>query len=234
MILGVHVIRQLWIQLRLLGLLALPPIAAILAVIVDGQFGLVAGPEAGRLTLAIGFAVAAVLSAALIGTGFAEEVQSGAAAWLVVRAVPRTGLIGAWLVVPSLAVVLAYAVAGVLAGLRILPTLTQSPDPLAIFVSVVASAAPAIPLAAAALAIGVNAPGRVTGLATIIGAVVLAVPLVLIGQAAVHPASGYWLVAGKVPGDRPLTVGLQSIGLCLALAALAWFVAARRFQRRDL
>jgi hypothetical protein len=105
---------------------------------------------------------------------------------------------------------------------------------VAIFISVVAAAAPAIPLAAAAITIGVNAPGRVTALATVIGAVVLAVPLVLLGQAAVHPGSGYWLVAGIVPGDRPLTVGLQSIGLCLALAALAWFVAARRFLRRDL
>jgi hypothetical protein len=232
-ILGVHVIRQLWIQLRLLGLLALPPLAAIVAVTVQGQLGVTAGPEPARMTLAVGFAVAAVLSAALIGTGFTEEVRSGAAAWLVVRAVPRTALIGAWLVVPSLAVVLAYALGGILAGLG-LPPLGQSPDPLVIFVSVVAAAAPAIPLAAAALAIGVNAPGRITALATIIGAVVLAVPLVLLGQAAVHPASGYWLVAGTVPGDRPLTVGLQAIGLCLALAALAWFVAARRFVRRDL
>jgi hypothetical protein len=34
-ILGVHVIRQLWIQLRLLGLLALPAVASITAVIIE-------------------------------------------------------------------------------------------------------------------------------------------------------------------------------------------------------
>jgi hypothetical protein len=37
-----------------------------------------------------------------------------------------------------------------------------------------------------------------------------------------------------VPGDRPITVGLQSIGLCLAVAAVVWIVAARRFAHRDL
>jgi hypothetical protein len=61
-----------------------------------------------------------------------------------------------------------------------------------------------------------------------------AVPLVLLGGAAVHPASGYWLVAGLGPVDRPITVGLQSIGLCLAVAAVAWGWAALRFIRRDL
>ena len=225
MIVGVHVVRQLWIQLRLLGLLTLPAAAAIAAAIV-GQVD--AG--VGRLTLAFGLAVAAVLSAALVGAGFAEEIRSGAAAWLVVRAVPRTALIGAWLAIPGLAVVLAYSVA----GLAMAPSLSASLDPLAIAVSVLATAAPAIPLAAASLAIAVDAPGRVTAVATIVGASVLAIPLVLLGQGAVHPAIGYWLVAGVAPTDRPISVGLQAIGLCLALAALAWLLAARRFSRRDL
>jgi hypothetical protein len=229
MILGVHVVRQLWIQLRLLGLLILPAAAAIVAVMVDGQIG----TDAGRVTLAVGFVVAAVLSAALVGTGFAEEIRSGAAAWLVVRAVPRTALIGAWMVVPGLAVLVAYSLAGILAGLAIAPP-SASPDPLAIAVSVVASAAPTVPLAAASLAIGVDAPGRVTTVATVVVAAVASIPIVLLGQDAVHPASGYWLVAGYVPAGRPITVGLQAIGLCLALAAVAWFVAARRFARRDL
>jgi hypothetical protein len=66
-ILGVHVIRQLWIQLRLLGLLALPPLAAIVAVTVQGQLGVTMGPAPARMTLAIGFAVAAVLSAGIVG-----------------------------------------------------------------------------------------------------------------------------------------------------------------------
>lgn len=230
MILGVHVVRQLWIQLRLLGLLVLPATASVGAVAVDGQVS----AEAGRLTLAIGFALAAVLSAALIGTGFAEEIRSGAAAWLVVRAVPRTALIGAWLVVPALAVLAAYGLGGILAGLAIAPPLSGSPDPLAIAIGVVATAAPAIPLSAAALAIGVDAPVRVTAIATIVGAACLAVPFFLIGQAAVHPASGYWLVAGLAPADRPITVGLQAIGLCLALAAIGWIIAAVRFAGRDL
>jgi hypothetical protein len=229
MILGVHVTRQLWIQLRLIGLLTLPALASIAGVIVEGQFG----PASGRLTLAVGFAVAAVLSAVLVGTGFAEEIRSGAAGWLVVRAVPRTALIGAWLVVPVVATLLAYVLAGILAGLAI-PPASQVPDPLTIAVSVLAAAAPAIPLSAAALAIGVDAPGRVTALAVVIAGALLAVPLVMAGQAVVHPASGYWLVAGLTPGDRPITVGLEAIGLCLAIAALLWFLASRRFIRRDL
>jgi hypothetical protein len=229
-ILGVHVSRQLWIQLRLLGLISLPALAAIAAVVVDGQIG----SEPARLTLAIGFAVTAVLSAVLVGTGFTEEIRSGAAAWLVVRAVPRTSLIGAWLGVPALTVLFAYGLAGILAGLAIPPAGTAAPDPVAITVAVVASAAPAIPLAAVALAIGVSASARATALATVGLAALLAVPFVLLADRVIHPASGYWLVAGAVPGDRPITVGVQAIGLCLALAALAWLWAARRFARRDL
>lgn len=229
MILGVHVIRQLWIQLRLLGLLSLPVVGAIIAITVNGQ----TAPEPGRVTLAIAFAAAAVLSAVLIGTGFTEEIRSGAASWLVVRAIPRTALIGAWLVVPSLAVLVAYAMAGILAGLAIPPPVAQ-PDPLAIVIGIVASAAPTIPLAALALAVGVRASGRVTAFATIAIAVVVAVPLIVVGDSVIHPASGYWLVAGLVPAGRPITVGLQSIGRCLGLAAVAWLWAARRFARRDL
>jgi hypothetical protein len=32
----------------------------------------------------------------------------------------------------------------------------------------------------------------------------------------------------------PITVGLEAIGLCLVLTAVAWVVAARRFAVRDL
>lgn len=230
MILGVHVIRQLWIQLRLLGLITIPVAAGIAAVIVDGQIG----ADTARLVLAVGFAIAGVACAILVGTGFAEELRSGAAAWLVVRAVPRTSLIGAWLVMPSLAVVVAYLLAGTLAGLAITPAGTVPPDPLTITIGVIAAAAPVIPLSALGLAIGVRAPVRVTALATFGAAMLAAVPLVLLGDAAVHPGSGYWLVAGLGPADRTITVGLQSIGLCLALAALAWLWAAFRFARRDL
>lgn len=230
MILTVHVARQLWIQLRLLGLLVLPAIAAVVAVIVDGQFG----SEAGRLALAVGFAAAAVLSAALVGTGFSEEIGSGAAAWLVVRAVPRTALIRAWLALPALAVLVAFVLAGILAGLALPPPLEGAPGPVAVAVTVVAAGAPALPLSAAALAIAVDASSRVTLVAVVGGAAILALPLVLLGETAVHPASGYWLVAGMVPADRPITVGLQAIGLCLTLAALAWAIAALRFRQRDL
>ena len=230
MILTVHVARQLWIQLRLLGMLVLPALAAVVAVIINGQ----SGSDAGRIALAVGFAAAAVLSAAFVGAGFTEEIGSGAAAWLVVRAVPRTSLIGAWLLLPALTVLVAFVLAGILAGLALPLALVQEPDPVAVAVTVVAAAAPALPLSAAALAIAVHAPVRVTLVAVIGGAAVLALPLVLLGDAAVHPASGYWLVAGMVPADRPITVGLQAIGLCLALSALIWGVAALRFLRRDL
>jgi len=228
MILTVHVARQLWIQLRLLGLLVLPAMAAVVAIIADGQFG----SEAGRLALAVGFAASAVLSAGLVGAGFSEEIGSGAAAWLVVRAVPRTALIRAWLALPALAVLVAFVLAGILAGLALPPP--SEGAPVAVAVTVVAAAAPALPLSAAALAIAVDASSRVTLVAVVGGAAVLAVPLVLLGDAAVHPASGYWLVAGMVPADRPITVGLQAIGLCLALAGPIWGVAALRFLRRDL
>jgi hypothetical protein len=230
-ILTIHVARQLWIQLRLLGILALPAIATLVAVIVDGQSGT---REAGRMTLALGLATAAVLSAALVSGGFAEEIRSGAAAWLVVRAVPRTALIGAWFVLPALAVLVAFVLAGILAGLALPLTLVQAPDPIAVAVTLVAVAAPALPLSAAGLGIAVYAPVRGT-MVTVIGlATIVALPLVLLGDMAVHAASGYWLVAGMVPADRPITVGLQAIGLCMAVAGLLWGVAALLFLRRDL
>ena len=230
MTLPVHVARQLWIQLRLLGLVVLPSAAAIVAVIFEGQDQ----PEAARLALGIGFAVAAVLSAALVGTGFAEEISSGAAAWLIVRAVPRNAVIGAWLGLPMAVILFAYVLAGILAGLAIPPSPERTPDPLAVALAVVASAAPAFALSAASLAIAVRATGRITAVATIGGAMILAVPLVLLGTSVVHPASGFWLAAGIAPADQPITVGLEAIGLCLLLTAVMWAIAARRFARRDL
>jgi hypothetical protein len=228
-ILGVHVTRQLWIQLRLLALITLPIVAAIVAVLVADQVG----QAAGRLTLALAFAVAVVGCAALAVTGFTEEIRSGAAAWLVVRAVPRTSLIGAWLVVPSLAVLVAYVLAGVLAGLVIPPLGPAPSDPVTALVGFTAAAAPVIPLTALGLIVGVAAPGRLAALAVVGMAALAVVPIVVLGDSAVHPASGYWLLAGG-DVDRPITVGLQAIGLCLALAAVAWLVAARRFAARDL
>ena len=230
MILPIHVARQLWIQLRLIFLLALPAIATLAAVGIDAMFEF----TAGRVALTVGLAAAAVLSAALVGAGFSEEIGSGAAAWLVVRAVPRTALIGAWLVTPALTVLLSFVLAGALAGLALPPTQAETPDPIAAVVTMVAAAAPALPLTALALAVAIDASPRVTFAAIIMSAVIVAVPLVLIGQSAVHPASGYWLVAGLAPADRPITVGLEAIGLCLALAAVVWGVAAFRFVRRDL
>lgn len=231
MILSIHVARQLWIQLRLLGILALPAIATFVAVIVDGQSG---SQEAGRIALAVGLATAAVLSAALVGSGFAEEIRSGAAAWLVVRAVPRTALVGAWFVMPALAVLVAFVLAGILAGLALPLALLQAPDAIAVAVILVAAAAPALPLSAAGLVVAVYAPVRVTMVAVIGLAVIVAVPLVMLGDAAVHAASGYWLVAGMDPANRPITIGLQAIGLCMAVAGLLWGVAAVLFLRRDL
>jgi hypothetical protein len=204
-------------------------VASIVAVVVADQVG----PAEGRLTLAVAFAVAVVACSALAVTGFTEEIRSGAAAWLVVRAVPRTSLLGAWLVVPSLAVLVAYVLAGVLAGLVIPPVGTAPPDPVTTLVGFTAAAAPVVPLTAAGLIVGVAAPGRVTALAVIGVAALAVVPMLVLGDSAIHPASGYWLLAGG-DSDRPLTVGLQAIGLCLALAALAWLVAARRFTARDL
>ena len=157
--------------------------------------------------MGVGFAVAAVLSAALVGTGFAEEIGSGAAAWLIVRAVPRNALIGAWLGLPMAAILFAYVLAGILAGLAIPSSLERTPDPLAVAVAVVASAAPAFVLSAASLAIAVHANGRITAAATVGGAAVLAVPLLLLGTSVVHPASGFWLAAGIAPGISPSRSG---------------------------
>lgn len=230
MILAVHVARQLWIQLRLLGLLLLPAAAAIVAVIINNRDG----PEAAHLALALGLALAAVLSAVLVGTGFAAEIGSGAAAWLVVRTVSRATLIGAWLWLPTVVMLFAFTMAGILGVLAVPSLLIPAPDPVAAAVAILAAAAPVVPMTAAALAIGADASSRVTAVAVLGAAAVIAVPILLMGDSVVHPASGYWLVAGSVPGDLPIAVGLQAIGLCLVLAAGAWGVAAWRFRRRDL
>ena len=230
MTLPVHVARQLWIQLRLLGLLVLPSAAAIVAVIIEGQ----AGSEAARLALGIGFAVAAVLSAALVGTGFAEEISSGAAAWLIVRAVPRNAVIGAWLGLPMAAILFAYVLAGILAGLAIPPSLERTPDPLAVAVAVVASAAPAFALSAASLAIAVNATGRITAAATVGGAADPGRAPRPAGDERGAPRQRVLAGGRDRPGDQPITVGLEAIGLCLLLTAVIWVIAARRFAGRDL
>ena len=132
-ILGVHVIRQLWIQLRLLGLLILPRCR------LDRGRGrrsrrhsLGAGMPAGwRWPSA--FAVAAVLSGALVGTGFSrgDPVRRRRLARRPGRAADRAHRGMAGRPEPGRARS-PTSLAGILAGLAIPPPAAPSPDPLAI------------------------------------------------------------------------------------------------------
>ena len=232
MTLAHHVYRQLWISLRLVLLLALPIGAAGVTVLLASSGGVASGTARQVYGALLG--VAAVVSAALLGAAFARELRDGTAGWLVVRAVPRAGLLAAWLWAPVPIVVLGMALSTALLSLG----LVQADRPPIEVEVAVATAASCMVMAVAGLAaavfVGALLGPRPAGVVLLVGGAALGVGSALVGPAVPLPTTGFLLAAGLTPSQPALSVALQAMGLALASTALLWTLAAAVVSRRDL
>lgn len=217
-------LRELWMSFRLLAIVALMLLGGVVAVIAPAL-------DPGLSPLAVFAAALTIASAGVAGLA-AHSVSSdrcdGAAAWLVVRAIPRSSLLLAWLSALGVATLVG------LAGSAVVVWVTAgaaAPSPPAYLACVVATAAAAFGGVVIGALVGVLLRPRPA-------AVVATVVTLLVGAIAwSFPAlplpRGAALLAMLASG-RPISEAVQSTGVALIGAALLAIAADAALHRADL
>lgn len=220
--------RELWISFRLLALLAVAMAGGILTTVRPNA---ASDPQA----LAWGIAAAAVFLSAMAAATLAAERRDGGVAWLALRSVPRSSVLVGWFNALAIPVLIGFAASAVLAWLAFASGSLTPVDP-ASFAVLAASAATvgmealalgllvgvlARPLPAAVLAVSLSTAGAAAGLLVPVGPGYL-------------PTAGLGLLAQAGNLERPLSAGLQALGLGLALTGMLMAAAAAAFARADL
>jgi hypothetical protein len=219
-------VRELWISYRLLAILGALLASGIAQALLPGAFPVVLG-----IGLAATCAVAGFVAAGSVAT----ERRRGTAGWLIVRAVPRAHLTIAWFAAIVPPVVLGLAAAATLGWLAGGATLPDSIG-VAAYAGVSAAALGAVVVCAALgllmgvlIPSGLAAPGAaaLAGLAAVAGLVAGPTQPLL-------PAAGLGLLQGIVDLTRPLSDGLESLGMSLALSAVLVALTGAALEARDL
>jgi hypothetical protein len=220
------VVRELWISYRLLAILGALLASGIAQALLPGAFPAVLG---------VGLAAACAVAGFVAAGTVAAERRRGTAGWLIVRAVPRAHLAIAWFagILPPVVLGLAAAVTlGWLAGSANLPDSVG----MAAYAGVSAAALGAIVACAAlGLLVGALVPAGLAGptAATLAGLAALA-GLVAGPAQPLLPAAGFGLMQGIVDLTRPLSDGLESLGMSLALTAVLVALTGAALEARDL
>jgi ABC-type transport system involved in multi-copper enzyme maturation permease subunit len=225
-------LRQLWITFRLLPLLALPLTGGLATVLLAESF------DAPLLPLAVGVAAAFALCAGLAAGALSRERRSGRAAWLTLRAVPRSTIVLGWFAAIAVPVVVGVGASAFLAWIAIAGTpgigeLANQPvtfAALGVAAATVGLQAVGIGLAAGSLA----RPWLATLLAIVVMAGLLVGTSLLTDWDPRLPIGGLWLLAHGDALTRPLSDGVMSAGIGLAGTGLLVALSAALFSRVDL
>ena len=219
-------LRELWISFRLLAILGFVlagGVAIALVRLID--------PIAAPLPwLAGGIALAAAFVAGLSAWSFSSERRRGAAAWLVGRSVPRSGVLFGWLLALAAPLVGGFVLVAVFGWL-----LQSTATPAAY----TAAAAAVLADLFVALAIGllfgtILAPAPAALLAVLLlvapaaakgAGIVVGVPL---------PGDGLRLFAELPARQQPVADALFAAGTSLVAAALLLLVARLAVERTEL
>ena len=228
-------LRQLWITFRLLPLLALPLVGGLATALLAESF------DAPLMPLALGVAVAFALCAGLAADALSQERRSGTAAWLTLRAVPRSTIVLGWFAAIAVPVVVGVGASAFLGWIAIAgapgaPGVGELANQPVTFAAL-AIAAATVGLQAVGIGLAAGSLAR-PWLATLL-AIVVMVGL-LVGTSLVTdwdpnlPIGGLWLLAHGDDLTRPLSDGVVSAGIGLAGAGLLVGLSAALFSRVDL
>ena len=221
-------LRELWISYRLL---------ALVAVTLAGGIATAVRPDAWRdpVTLAWGLAAGGVVVSAIAAAGLAMERRQGRVGWLALRAIPRASVLLAWM--GALAIpVLVGSTAGLLLAWLVF---SNGSLPTVDGISFAALGAAAGMTTLEALAIGllvgsVARPAPAAVLAAVLSGAALAAGLLLPVDPGYLPTAGLGLLAQAGSLARPLSAGLQALGLGIAATGLLLAAAAATLARVDL
>lgn len=221
-------LRELWMTFRLLVVL----VVHIGAGAVVGL--LPAAASVALVRLAIGLALAAVVTAAVAAWSMADERLHGRAGWLVTRSVARGTYLAGWFAALALVAAAGGAAAGVLGWLAI-GGATFGTDPTAFPAAVAAVAVTSAAAAALGLLFGsLLRPLAATLAAVATCAVIGGVALVFAASAQWLPGSAYPLLARLAGPESVLPDALRAAGIGLALCSMLLVAARAALERTDL
>ena len=228
-------LRELWITFRLIPMLVLPVLAGLVEAVVPPELSGLSAVGGAGFWFAASLSVAVAVVAALGAWSIASECAGGTAAWVVVRAVPRSTILASWFVALAILLAVGIGLGGIGAWLTVLERAETTPDPIPFTAAVGATLATALAAAALGLLIGTLLGRRSAALVSlvVVGAVF---GLAVAGPLAMPPlpTAGLGVLADLDHASRPVSDAIRSAGSALAAASVLLVLGAVLMERRDL
>ena len=228
-------LREMWISFRLIAVIGLPMIGGMAVIALPPDVaGVTAIGGAGFWYAIVAAAAICVASAIAAGT-MANERHRGTVAWMAVRAVPRSAVLLSWFLAFGILLAAGIGIGSVGAWLAAVARADAPPNVVPFAIAILAAGGVALAGVAAGLLIGAllrTIPAVVVAL--VLCGVLLAVSIVLPLGSALLPTEGIRLLAHLDDAARPISDGLRSTGLALAIAAALLVLGGAALERSDL
>jgi len=228
-------LRELWISFRLIPVVGLPVVTGMGVGAVPPELAGVSAIGGAGFWYAVGAVASICFVAALAAATIAHERRRGTAAWMAVRAVPRSAVLVSWFVAYGLLLVIGIALGAVGAWLAAIARAESPIDPLPFVAAVAATACTGLAMLAAALCLGTLLGRWTAGIVALLGSGALLAASIggpLAGM--LLPTGGIGLLADLGGAARPLGDALRDGGAALGTAAALLVVAAVALERSDL
>ncbi|MBA3689267.1 MAG: hypothetical protein H0W81_10640, partial [Chloroflexi bacterium] len=137
-------LHEMWISFRLIPLIGVPLVGGMLVSAVPPELAGETAVGGASFWYAVAAAVAICVASGLAALTMAHERRRGTAAWMAVRAVPRSSVLFSWFLAFAILLCLGLALGSVGAWLAAIGRAETSPDPLPFAVAVAATAATAL------------------------------------------------------------------------------------------
>jgi ABC-type transport system involved in multi-copper enzyme maturation permease subunit len=228
-------LRELWITFRLIPILVLPVLAGFVEAVVPPELAGLSAVGGAGFWFATSLAAAVSIIAAIAAWSLATERHGGTAAWMVVRAVPRSTVLVSWFVALAILLAIGIGLGGMGAWLTVLERAETTPDAIPFMAAVAASLATAWAAVALGLLVG-TLFGRRSAAVVALLACGLVLGLAVAGPLATPPlpTAGLGVLASLDQAARPVSDAFRAAGGALAAAAALLVVAAALMERTDL
>ena len=228
-------LRELWISFRLIPLVGVPVLGGMLISAIPPEFAGETAVGGAGFWYAVAAGVGTCVASGLAALTMALERRRGTAAWMAVRAVPRSTVLASWFLAFALLVCLGLALGSVGAWLAAIGRAETSPDALPFAAAVGATAGTALAAVAAGLLIGITLPPAPAILVAVaVTALLVGAPLLVPLSALPLPIGGLGLLTHLDSAVRPVTSALQSAGAALVAAAVLLVLAGAGLERSEL
>jgi len=228
-------LHELWISFRLIPLIGVPLVGGMLVGAVPPEFAGETAVGGASFWYAVVAAGAICVASGLAALTMADERRRGTAAWMAVRAVPRSSVLFSWFLAFAVLLCGGLALGSVGAWLAAIGRAETSPDPLPFAAAVAATAGTALAAVALGLLIGTILPTvPATLLAVAVSILVVAAAFLVPLSSLPLPVGGLGLLTHIESAVRPVAGAIQSAGAALATAAVLLVLAGAGLERSDL